>query len=83
MRGTDDLVFTDLSKRHLVDPPTAAPLQDLTGLVWSASRGSVLPQEEAPPYATPLGVLCEERGERFGITVTQRLGCGAKLIDHG
>ena len=37
VRRTDDHIFTDLSERHLVDPPTAAPLQDLTGLVWSAS----------------------------------------------
>jgi hypothetical protein len=37
VRGTDDHVFTDLSERHLVDPPTAVPLQDLTGLLWSAS----------------------------------------------
>jgi len=42
----------------------------------------VLPQEKALPYSAPLGVLCEERGERFGITLTQSLGCGAKLIDH-
>jgi hypothetical protein len=37
VRGADDHVFSDLSERHLVDLPTAAPLQDLTGLLWSAS----------------------------------------------
>jgi hypothetical protein len=43
----------------------------------------VFPPEVAVRDAAPLSVLCEERGERFGITLTQRLGCGAKLIDHG
>jgi predicted N-acetyltransferase YhbS len=42
----------------------------------------VLPPEVAARWATPLGVLCEERGERLGIAVTQRLCGGAKLIDH-
>ncbi len=83
VRGTDDVVFSDLSKREVVDLPTAARLQDLTGLVRSPSRGGVFPPEMAVRDAAPLSVLCEERGERFGITVTQRLGCSAKLIDHG
>jgi hypothetical protein len=42
----------------------------------------VLPPEVAARWAAPLGVLCEERGERLGIAVTQRLCGGAKLIDH-
>jgi hypothetical protein len=74
VRRTDDFVFTDLSERHLVDCPTA-PLQDLTGLAWSASRRRVPPQKEAAPYAAPLGGLGEQRGERSGIPMTQRLGC--------
>jgi hypothetical protein len=43
----------------------------------------VLPPEVAARWAAPLGVLCEERGERLGIAVTQRLCGGAKLINHG
>ena len=42
----------------------------------------MLPPEVAARWAAPLGVLCEERGERLGIAVTQRLCGGAKLIDH-
>lgn len=82
MRGTDDLVFSNLGKREVLDLPAAARLQDLTGLVRSSSRWCVFPPEVAVGDAAPLGVLREERGERFGITATQRLGCGAKLIDH-
>jgi hypothetical protein len=36
----------------------------------------------AARWAAPLGVLCEERGERLWIAAIHRLGCGAKLIDH-
>ena len=42
----------------------------------------MLPPEVAARWAAPLGVLSEERGERLGIAVTQRLCGGAKLIDH-
>ena len=42
----------------------------------------MLPPEVAARWAAPLGVLCEERGERLGIAVTQRLCGGANLIDH-
>ena len=42
----------------------------------------MLPPEVAARWAAPLGVLCEERGERLGIAVTQRLCGGAKLIDQ-
>jgi hypothetical protein len=42
----------------------------------------VLPPEVAARWAAPLGVLREERDERLGIAVTQRLCGGAKLIDH-
>src|SRR4051794_36198120 len=47
------------------------------------SRGCVFPPEVAARDAAPLSVLCKERGERLGIALTQRLSCGAKLIDHG
>ena len=82
VRGTDDLVLPDLREREVVDLPTAARLQDLTGLVWPASGGCVLPPEVAVRDAAPLGILREERGERLGIAVIQRLGCCAKLVDH-
>ena len=43
----------------------------------------MLPPEVTARWAAPLGVLCEERGERLGIALTQRLCGGAKLIvDH-
>jgi hypothetical protein len=83
VRGGDDFVVIDLGKREVVDLPTAARLEDLTGLVWPASRRCALPPEVAVRDAAPLGILCEKRAERFGIAVTQCLGSGAKLIDHG
>jgi hypothetical protein len=42
----------------------------------------VLPPEVAARGAAPLGVLCEERGERLRIAVIQRLCGDTKLIDH-
>ena len=82
LRGPDDLVVADTGEGQIVDRPAAACLQDLTGLVRPASGGRVLPPEVAARWAAPLGVLCEERGERLGIAVIQRLCGGAKLIDH-
>jgi hypothetical protein len=82
LRGPDDLVVADTGDGQILDRPAAACLQDLTGLVGSASRGCVLPPEMAARRAAPLGVLCEERGERLGIPVPQRFCGSAKLIDH-
>ena len=42
----------------------------------------MLPPEAAARWAAPLGVLSEERGERLGTAVTQRLCGGTKLINH-
>ena len=82
LRGANDLVVTDASEREIVDRPSAGRLQDLTGLVWSASRGCVFPPETAARGATPLGVLREHRDERLGVASIQRLGRGAQLLDH-
>jgi hypothetical protein len=82
LRGPDDLVITDASERQILDRPSAARPQDLTGLVWSTSRGRVLPPKVTARRAAPLGVLCEQRNKRFGIPTIQGLGCGAKLLDH-
>ena len=82
LRGPDDLVVADTGEGQIVDRPAATCLQDLTGLVWSASRGCVLPPEVAARRAAPLGVLCEERGEWLGVAVAQRLCGGTKLVDH-
>ena len=82
VRGPDDLVVTDFDERQIVDRPSAAPLQDLTGLVWPASRGRVLPPEAAGRDAAPLGVLREERDERLWIAAIESIGCDAKLLDH-
>jgi hypothetical protein len=42
----------------------------------------VLPPKVTLGWATPLGVLREERHERLGITIVQRVGCCAKVVDH-
>ena len=82
LRGADDLVVTDASERQILDRPSAAELQDLTGLVWSASGGCVLPPEVAARDPAPLGVRREESDEWFGIATIQRAGRGAELLDH-
>jgi hypothetical protein len=82
LRGPDHLVVTDSSERQILDRPAATRSHDLTGLVWSASRGRVLPPEVTARRSTPLGVLREQRSERLGIPATQGLGRGAKLLDH-
>ena len=79
----DDLVVADTGEGQIVDRPTAACLQDLTGLVRPASGGRVLPPEVAARWAAPRRLLRRERGERLGIALTKRLCGGAKLIDHG
>jgi hypothetical protein len=82
LRGPDDLVVTNTGERQILDRPSATSLQDLTGLVWSASRGRVLPPEVTARNTAPLGAFREERHERFGIATVHRLGCCAKLLDH-
>ena len=77
----DDHVPADLPERWLhLDPLVAAfldlKLQDLTGLVGSASGGRLLPPEVTVRDATPLGVVCEERGEGCWIAVVERFGGG-------
>jgi hypothetical protein len=83
LRGADDLVVTGTGERQILDCPSAASLQDLTGPVWSASGGSVLPPKVAARWAAPFGIVRKERRERFGIAAIQSLGCSKKLVDHG
>jgi hypothetical protein len=60
LRSPDDLVVTDAGERQILDRPSPAHLQDLTGLVWSASGRRVPPPEAAARGAAPLGVFGEE-----------------------
>jgi hypothetical protein len=82
LRCSDDLVVTDAGEGQILDCPSAACVQDLTGLVWPASGGCVLPPEVSLGRPTPLCVFCEERDERLGIAAIQGLGCSTKLVDH-
>ena len=82
MRCPDDLVVTDAGERQIVDCPSASRTQDPTGLVWPTSGRCVLPPEMATRDAAPLGVLSEERDERFRIPEIQGLGGCSKLVDH-
>lgn len=43
----------------------------------------MFPPEVAARRAAPLGVFSEKGDEWFGVAPVQRLGCGAKLLDHG
>ena len=80
--GPDDLVVTGARERQILDRPSVARIQDLTGLVWATSGRCVFPPEVAARRAAPLGVVREERHERLGIAALQCLRCGAKLVDH-
>src|SRR6476660_2689048 len=71
------------ASEQTVDRPSAARFQDLTGLVWPASRRRSLPPEVAAREAAPLGIFGEERGEGLGVALVQRLGCRAKLLNGG
>jgi hypothetical protein len=81
--GADDLVVTDASEGEILDRPSVARLQDLTGLVLAASGGCVFPPEVAAREAAPLSVFGEERDERLRVALVQRLGGRTKLVDHG
>jgi hypothetical protein len=83
LRRADDLVVTDAGEGQILDCPSAACVQDPTGLVWAASGGRVLPPEASLGWATPLGVFREERHERLRIAMVQSVGCSTKLVDHG
>ena len=85
-RADDDIVADLLELRLDGDPPVASLLdlesQDLTGLVGAASGWGALPPEMTVRHAAPLGVLCEERGERFGVAAIERLRSPSKLLEH-
>jgi hypothetical protein len=74
LRCPDDLVITDAGERQILDCPSVACVQDLTGLVWPTSGRRVLPPEMSLRWAAPLSVLREEGYERLGIATVQRLG---------
>ena len=57
-------------------------LQDLTGLVGSASCGRVLPQQKAARLTAPFRIVGEERCERPGIALVERVGGCPELVDH-
>jgi hypothetical protein len=83
LRRADDLVVADAGKRQILDCPSVASVQDLTGLVWAASGGCVLPPEVALRWPAPLGFFREKGHERLGVATVQRVGCCPKLVDHG
>src|SRR5262249_36830605 len=68
----------DPSAGLVVDPE----LQDLTGLVGTASARSALPPEVAARPPAPLRVLGEQRRKELRIAAIESLGGGAKLVDH-
>src|SRR5262249_43780443 len=82
----DDLVVAHDGVFRVDGDPSAAlrhlELQDLTGLVGASSGRRVLPPEEAVRDAAPFRILSEERRERFRVATVERIGCGAKLVDH-
>ena len=47
LRSPDDLVVAYPCERQILDRPSLACVQDLTGLVWSASGGCVFPPKVA------------------------------------
>jgi hypothetical protein len=83
LRRADDLVVTDAGERQILNRPAASCVQDLTGLVWAASGGCVLPPEVSLGWAAPLGVFREQGHERLRVAAIQSLGCSTKLVDHG
>ena len=87
-RRADDRVGSELSELRLhLDAPIAAlldlELQDLTGLVGSASGRCLLPPEVSVRQAAPLGVVREQGGEGCWIAVVECVCCGSELVDHG
>jgi hypothetical protein len=85
-RSDDDVVADLLELRLDCDSPVASLFdlesQDLTGLVGAVSRWGALPPEMTVRHAAPLGVFCEERGERFGVAAIERLRSLSKLLEH-
>ncbi len=86
-RRADDPVVRDHAEFRLDARGSAAPLvdlelQDLTGLVRSASVRRSFPPQMTTGDATPFGILSEERCKRLRVAVAKRIGSSAEPFDH-
>ena len=85
--GRPDELASDFGERRLEEEPARAVLpdlevQDLTGLVGTASGRRVPPPQVSLRNTAPLRALGEERRERTGIALVERLDRGSQLVDH-
>src|SRR5581483_8087040 len=82
-RGTDDLVTELHELRPDADLTGAFPqldLQDLPGLVRTASTGCPLPPQMPAGEATPFAVLVEQREERLRVPLVERVDRSPQLV---
>ena len=85
--GGDDDVVADLPEfgldvERLVAAFSALELQDLTGLVRTASGRCLFPPEVSVRDAPPLRVCVEQGDERLEVSAIQSLGGTSKFVEH-
>lgn len=85
--GRADHAVTDRSELHVAHEfePIAFLQRDTqraAGAVRPVADGNVLPPEKPTTNAAPFVLVRYQRHERLGITPIQRVGRGAKLIEH-